>query len=331
MRFEMSGLVLLTLIGSWLAPEASAQADGACDALDFDGVDDRVMVPYSASFPTEVFTVAAWIKAEIPRRRASIVARGEDNVSGNDPWKIILQTDGTFILMLEDANDVNATYSSGTFVADDDWHHVAATRQQSGAVATYVDAAPRASFSSSIVPSSANSQFLTIGCTHGIFGPPPPPPIPAWFFPGQIDEPAVWNRALTAQEIFRVYEQGVAPDSPGLIGHWNFNEGSGQAVLDSSPHANHGFLGANNNINGDSADPERIIVCVCQPCDANCDGLFNGGDIDAFFLALGDPAAWAAQYPGCEILCVADVNGDGSVNGGDIDPFFAALGQGSCP
>ena len=164
----------------------------------------------------KVFTVMAWIKAEIPRRRAAIVARGEDNVTGNDPWKIVLQTDGTFILMLEDANDVNATYSSATFVADDDWHHVAATRQQSGAVATYVDGVPRVSFAASIVPSSANSQFLTIGCTHGIFGPPPPPPVPAWFFPGQIDEPAVWNRALTAQEIVQAYELSATGPSPAV-------------------------------------------------------------------------------------------------------------------
>ena len=65
--------------------------------------------------------------------------------------------------------------------------------------------------------------------------------------------------------------------------------------------------------------------------DANCDGLFNGGDIDAFFLALGDPSAWWEQYPTCDLLCVADINRDGLVNGGDIDPFFEGLRGGVCP
>ncbi len=56
--------------------------------------------------------------------------------------------------------------------------------------------------------------------------------------------------------------------------------------------------------------------------DANCDGRYNGADIDPFFLALGNPRLWEATYPNCDILCVADINDDGFVNGGDIDPFF---------
>jgi hypothetical protein len=58
--------------------------------------------------------------------------------------------------------------------------------------------------------------------------------------------------------------------------------------------------------------------------DANCDGLVNNGDIDAFVLALTDSANYAAQYPSCDILS-ADVNGDSLVNNGDIDAFVALL------
>lgn len=47
---------------------------GGDNALRFDGVDDRVTVPYDTSFPTEVFTVAAWIKLAPPPGRAAIVA-----------------------------------------------------------------------------------------------------------------------------------------------------------------------------------------------------------------------------------------------------------------
>ena len=66
------------------------------------------------------------------------------------------------------------------------------------------------------------------------------------------------------------------------------------------------------------------------PGDLNCDGAFNGADIDSFFLALGDPAAYGALFPDCDILN-GDMNGDGAFNGGDIDPFFACLGGGVCP
>jgi hypothetical protein len=64
--------------------------------------------------------------------------------------------------------------------------------------------------------------------------------------------------------------------------------------------------------------------------DMNCDGVRNGADIDPFFLGLGDPAAYAAQYPACNRMN-GDCNDDGAFNGADIDVFFWYLGGGGCP
>ena len=66
------------------------------------------------------------------------------------------------------------------------------------------------------------------------------------------------------------------------------------------------------------------------PGDMNCDGRLDGADIDPFFLALGDPPAYALAFPNCDPLN-GDMNGDGRLDGGDIDPFFACLGGGACP
>ena len=63
--------------------------------------------------------------------------------------------------------------------------------------------------------------------------------------------------------------------------------------------------------------------------DLNCDGAFNGADIDPFFLALGDPAGYAIQFPNCDIM-LGDMNCDNLVNGADIDEFFSCLGSGGC-
>lgn len=63
--------------------------------------------------------------------------------------------------------------------------------------------------------------------------------------------------------------------------------------------------------------------------DLNCDGVFNGGDIGPFFLALGNPSRYLTSFPDCDIT-LADINCDGFVNGGDIDPFFNCLGAGNC-
>jgi hypothetical protein len=58
--------------------------------------------------------------------------------------------------------------------------------------------------------------------------------------------------------------------------------------------------------------------------DLNCDGSINFGDINPFVLALTDPAAWQAAYPGCPPEN-GDINIDGLVDFGDINPFVALL------
>jgi endonuclease/exonuclease/phosphatase family metal-dependent hydrolase len=63
--------------------------------------------------------------------------------------------------------------------------------------------------------------------------------------------------------------------------------------------------------------------------DLNCDGFVNSFDIDAFVLAILDPAGYAIQYPNCDLL-LGDVNGDTFVNSFDIDPFTVAVLTGGC-
>jgi len=112
----------------------------------------------------------------------------------------------------------------------------------------------RASCEGTGIPSSNNFQDLSIGSTFGTIGPPPggvEPPV--WFFPGLIDQPAMWNVALTDAQVTGVFSSGVDPLSSGLVGYWTFNEGTGQVVADSSPAANDGILGELPD--PDSADP----------------------------------------------------------------------------
>lgn len=59
--------------------------------------------------------------------------------------------------------------------------------------------------------------------------------------------------------------------------------------------------------------------------DVNCDGLVSSYDIYAFVLAVGNPDAYAAQYPDCNRM-FADCNRDGVVNAYDIDPFIVLVG-----
>ncbi len=62
-----------------------------------------------------------------------------------------------------------------------------------------------------------------------------------------------------------------------------------------------------------------------RPGDMNTDGVVDNGDIDAFVLALTNPAQFRVSYPWVELIEVADVNADGVIDNGDIDAFIALL------
>ncbi|MGE0481841.1 MAG: dockerin type I domain-containing protein [Phycisphaerae bacterium] len=61
--------------------------------------------------------------------------------------------------------------------------------------------------------------------------------------------------------------------------------------------------------------------------DLNCDGAVNNLDIDAFILALSDPAGYRLAAPTCSERN-ADANGDGRVDNFDIEAFVALLADG---
>jgi hypothetical protein len=281
---------LVTLLALCAEP---AEAQLICsNVLEFNGLSQFVSVPYDASFPTEVFTASAWIRAKVPNKRGAIISRGEDAITGNSSWTLLVAQSGFFEVMLEDANDDNQILSSGTFVADNSWHHVAASRSAAGAMTLYVDGQAAAQFSGTNVPSSNNQRNLSIGCTYGVIGPPPPPPPPAWFFKGRIDQPAMWNVVLTADEISTLALRGVDPLSNGLVGYWPLEEGAGQVVSDLSPAGNDGYLGAQGGIDGADPQWETRPADLTRYCVAAPNSVGAGALVDA----IGSTSFIANQF-----------------------------------
>jgi len=238
--------------------------------LTFDGVDDRVTVPYDASFPTEIFSAGAWVNIVTPPvgSPGAIIARGEDDDSFDLSWQLYVTPDGDLVAMVEDVSMVNYCYPYACFttnpistctiadqmVTDGLWHHVMVKRNAEKTITFYIDGERRSVCENTGVPSIDNFQDLTIGATHGTIGPPPggiEPP--TWFFPGLIDDAAVWDVDLSDAEVLAVFTDGVDASASSLVGFWRFDEGNGQTVSDASSYSNHGYLGSSPTV--DSADP----------------------------------------------------------------------------
>jgi hypothetical protein len=81
----------------------------------------------------------------------------------------------------------------------------------------------------------------------------------------------------------------------------------------------------NNSLVEALIDDFTVERLVCSAAgDLNCDGSVSLNDINAFVLALSNPAGYAAMYPGCDRM-LADINADGVVDFKDINAFVVLL------
>ncbi|MEO6038178.1 MAG: LamG-like jellyroll fold domain-containing protein, partial [Saprospiraceae bacterium] len=86
-------------------------------------------------------------------------------------------------------------------------------------------------------------------------------------FNGQIDEVRFWDYAQTPAEIQDQMNRKLLGNEPGLIGYWNFDEGSGSIVQDRTGLASNGLLG-----NGEAGQMPQWInsgICLALPSGVN--------------------------------------------------------------
>ncbi|MCA2719621.1 Calx-beta domain-containing protein [Microcystis sp. M169S2] len=62
------------------------------------------------------------------------------------------------------------------------------------------------------------------------------------YFNGLIDEVRIWNKARTQAEIQADINRQLTGNETGLVGYWNFNEGSGNTVTDLTNNHNNGTI-----------------------------------------------------------------------------------------
>ena len=78
---------------------------------------------------------------------------------------------------------------------------------------------------------------------------------------GLIDNPSVWNKALTQSEIQQYMSCPPTGNEAGLVGYWNFNEGTGSTVTDLTSNGNDGTI---NGASWSTQTPNQY----CNNCTA---------------------------------------------------------------
>ncbi len=134
---------------------------------------------------------------------------------------------------------------AGQSLTDGQWHHVALTwkRATTGGFASYLDGKPVAKRDSASVPLPNHNAQLYFGAFNGA----------GEYANGQLDEIAVWRRALSGSEIAASFRSSLNGNEEGLAGYWNFDDGQG---ADLSPGGN------NAELHGDAAIVEADITAM---------------------------------------------------------------------
>jgi hypothetical protein len=207
-------------------------------ALKFDGTDDYVDAGNDASLQQmSSVAVEAWVNFNSITggdTARSIYNKG-GNVAVGTIWIYYNKSNGRLYFELDQV----APYYSWTPVVNQ-WYHLIFTYDGTN-MKTYIDGKLVRDYeiSGKTVNNTSQSAFIG-GYYDGV----------SHSFDGLIDEVRIYNRALSAAEIRYHYNRG------GPVGHWRFDEGSGQIAFDESANDNDGTLGSGTGV--DSADPSWV-------------------------------------------------------------------------
>ena len=224
----LAGLLLAT--AAYPQSPDSLQPPGSGDAIQFDGVDDKLAVGGSSAI-SGTFTVELWVKpADLARVPGFLGSRTPN--------------DYAFGIQLLGGNQIHAVIGNGsswaTTSADapcpstaGSWICLACVVTPTN-YAVYVNGQPAGSNTySPTVPvlRDANHQ-LFIGWSG--FG--------SEFFKGEIAQVRIWNVALKPRRIANIWHRILPLPQKGLVAWYCFNEGGGSLVHDASGNGNDGVL-----------------------------------------------------------------------------------------
>jgi hypothetical protein len=195
--------------------------------LSFDGVDDYVWIPHTASQDLKTaLSLAVWVY------RAGaitewIINKNYDSI-GNTQYGFYIDPSNNIQFVLNGAGRV----SYGINILGR-WAHIVCTWDGSTAC-IYVDGQLKSSASYSATLTS-QPYAITIGCrktTGGVAG--------AFFHKGPLDKVRIYNRALSGAEIQDVYNGNFIKD--GLVLCFDMTEYEGSTLYDKSGYGNDGTI-----------------------------------------------------------------------------------------
>lgn len=182
----------------------------------FDDASNQRLDTTSSPVTAAPFTMAAWMRSD-DLTINQIVMNIQDADIGDDYWRMVAMgnvTNDPIHIRVEDAPPPGADSASTTpsGYSANVWHHVCVVEASASDRRAYIDGGSEGTDIASAAPSGITK--LTVG---GRFN--------AGYMSGNIGHPALWDVALTLQEIASL-ANGVSPlrlRRGSLVGYWPIN------------------------------------------------------------------------------------------------------------
>ncbi|MDX2197078.1 MAG: LamG-like jellyroll fold domain-containing protein [Cytophagales bacterium] len=196
-------------------------ADKTDKALDFDGSNDKIDVPYSSALNTSQFTVELWMKVNNPASGSFQSPLTSRNGSPLQGYIFYVTPSGELQFWYGDTGG-NWTVINGSQAIANSWTHLAATRDGAGNVTFMINGSVVGVSTVGFAPNSSRPFRIGAGVTEDATG--------NFFFGGQIDEVRYWNVARSTTDIIKNMNRTYNGNEPNLAGYFPLNEGLGSFV-----------------------------------------------------------------------------------------------------
>jgi len=165
-------------------------------ALGFDGMDDYVNCGTDPSLNiADAITIAAWVKTPGVSESSFFVVKEIGSVVGDYRWGLYFSGSGTISLYIMNSSGTDKFVVSTNTFDDDEWHYVVGTFD-GRYLKFYSDGILETTTDWGSVQTIQTGGTLHLGAWKGY----------SRYFNGSIDEVAIWDKALAADEIASLYE-----------------------------------------------------------------------------------------------------------------------------
>jgi glycerophosphoryl diester phosphodiesterase len=216
-------------------------------ALEFDGVDDYVQIPSTASLDIGGDKVTLEARVKLGYLPGTLPGSyGPIYDSAGDSYVFYEDKSANELRFKVTAGSAERPGISASDLSVGVWMHIAGVYDGTQAQ-IYLDGVLKDTHTG-ISGNIKTGQAAFLGFNPGA----------GQFFNGQIDEVRVWNVARNQPQIQSFMNQTLTGGEAGLVGYWNMNEGGGQTAHDSSGNVNDATLGV--SLVSDTDDPAWVLL-----------------------------------------------------------------------